>query len=242
MVDDMDEAAVYGSPMYHLLEEVFSIGGPGSGGSDSSDSGQEDASPATDETKPAAQPPIAAEGTDGGEAGSTVDFDRAWELFGRGEMDARTVLGVLARIHGEDMGDRWPLVRAALPPGHVSSSLYGTTSACMKYRPTHQTSSRIPTALDTQCFTFADIRGDFPRSFVVPPSGVLSSYDRQLCLDYYVPAPSGPSLRRGKTRRGEGKSGGSRGHSERGCQGGKKSHYGKRKRKPSIVDGEIHSG
>lgn len=127
MVEDMDEAAVYGSPMYHLLEDVFSVGRPGDEESESSDGGLEDASPAADATEFAAQPPIAAEATDGDEADSIVDFDRAWEMFGKDEVGARTVLAVLARIHGENMDARWPFVRAALPPTEVSSSQNSTT-------------------------------------------------------------------------------------------------------------------
>lgn len=128
MVEDMDEAAVYGSTMYHLLEEIFSVGRPANGEeSELSDNGQEDEKPADDEAKAAAaqqQPTAAAEGTaGGGEAdNSIIDPDRAWELFGRGEMDARRVLAVLTRIHGEATNAWWPFVRAALPPGEVSFS------------------------------------------------------------------------------------------------------------------------
>lgn len=122
MVEDMDEAAVYGSPMYHLLEEIFSTAaGPASEESDSSDDREADTNPATDEaTAAAAQPPTAAGATNGVETDNVADFDRAWELFGKGEMDARAVLAVLTRIHGESMDVWWPLVRAALPLGEVS--------------------------------------------------------------------------------------------------------------------------
>lgn len=124
MVEGMDEAAVYGSPMYHLLEEEFSTGRPASEDSELSDSRREDAKPATGEAKTTASKPAAADGgTAGDETDDNVDFDRAWELFGNGEIDARRVLAVLTRIHGEGTNDWWPLVRAAIPPGKVSSSL-----------------------------------------------------------------------------------------------------------------------
>eukprot|EP00903_Cladosiphon_okamuranus_P006797 g6625.t1 len=118
MVEHMDEAAMYGSPMYHILEEIFSTERLASEESDPSDDGQEDANPATDETTRAAgaQPPMTPEATDGGK-GKVPDFEGAWELFGKGKIDARAVLAVLTRIHGESMDAWWPLIRAALPPG-----------------------------------------------------------------------------------------------------------------------------
>lgn len=122
MVEDMDEAAVYGSPLYHLLEEVFSAGRPANE-SDSSDNGRGDAIPATDEANAGAQPQMAAEGVAESVTNMMVDFDRAWRLFGKGEMDAGRVLAVLTRIHGKRMDAWWPFVRAALPASEVSSPI-----------------------------------------------------------------------------------------------------------------------
>lgn len=128
----MDEAAVYGSTMHHLLEEVLSVGRAVSGESDTSDPGRKDANPAYQEVEASAQPPAAAETAAGGETRTILDFDRAWELFGKGEMDARSVLAVLTRIHGDRTQAWWPLVRVALPPGEVSSAVL-STCACMKH-------------------------------------------------------------------------------------------------------------
>ncbi len=126
MVEDMDEAAVYGSPMYRLLQDPFGIG---------SSDGEESESPEDEEMAAGPQPAIKAEtteeGTEGSEDDATVDFHRTWELYGRGEVDARRVLAVLTRIHGERLGAWWPLVLAALPPHEVCSRSH---SRCTRSR------------------------------------------------------------------------------------------------------------
>lgn len=134
MVEDMDEAAVYGSPMYRLLDDAFNGEKPESEESELSDIAQGQTPPSADEAKTAAQLPMsksltdetAEEGATGGEADATIDFDRAWELYRRGEMSAGRVLAVLKHIHGEVLGASWPLVLSALPSDEVSPLIHST--------------------------------------------------------------------------------------------------------------------
>ena len=223
MVEDIDEAAVYGSPMYRLLEEIFGAERPASEESVSSDDGHDEAAnPAADESAAAAQPPVAAESTDGGERNNVADFDRAWRLFGKAETDARAVLAVLTRIHGESMDAWWPLVRATLPPGEVIPSVRRVHA-----RRSTATNARISSyrslslSLETSASPFLGFESFFTcaavRLLAVPQSSLFAWRDSTAA---FLPASSDSSPRCGKTRRGEGKRG-SEGRGERGGQGEK---------------------
>lgn len=124
MVEDMDEAAVYGSPMYRVLENAFGIGRSESeeGGS----SADEEKVAGQHKEKVAGQQPTVEadtieDGPEDSEANGTADFHRTLGQYRRGEVDARRVLAVLTRIHGEGLSAWWPLVLAALPPHEVRS-------------------------------------------------------------------------------------------------------------------------
>lgn len=127
MVEDMDEAAVYGSPMYRLLEEVESTARPASRESEMSDGREDDA---VDEATARTKQAIAAEGTVDCNADSIINLDREWELFRNGKTDARSVLAVLVHIYGDETNAWWPLVLATLPSREVSISCMCNTKAC----------------------------------------------------------------------------------------------------------------
>lgn len=51
------------------------------------------------------------------------NLGRAWSLYGEGGVDARGVLSVLLRVHGEDLRAVWPQVLASLPTNEVRNTL-----------------------------------------------------------------------------------------------------------------------
>lgn len=51
---------------------------------------------------------------------TNIGFEEAWELYARGEMDAKGMFRVLVGIHREGVRSSWPRVVAALPDDVVS--------------------------------------------------------------------------------------------------------------------------
>ncbi|CAM9504620.1 unnamed protein product [Ectocarpus sp. 4 AP-2014] len=124
IVEEMDESATYGSPMYSLLEDALNAVEAQSDGSESFGSYAREERGAQDEARDVAQAPTAerpATGeftrneVNGGGTDDTLDFDTAWELYAGGNIGAHDVLAVLTRIHGEGLDASWSRVLAALP-------------------------------------------------------------------------------------------------------------------------------
>lgn len=132
MVEDMDEAAAYGSPVYRLLHDAINAEPSDSEESEMSDTAGGGRTPDIVEAETATEqlPTLEAVsserveegGPTSGEAGTSVDFGSAWELYRGGEMGAGGVLALLTRIHGEALGASWPMIVSALPSGEVSLS------------------------------------------------------------------------------------------------------------------------
>ncbi|CAM9765995.1 unnamed protein product, partial [Ectocarpus fasciculatus] len=125
MVEEMNESARYGSPMYRLLEDALNAVGVQSDESESfgTDS-REERRGAQDGAKDVAQAPTAEPLTiggttpneaNGGRTDDTFEFETAWELYAGGKVGAHDILAFLTRIHGERLDASWPLVLAALP-------------------------------------------------------------------------------------------------------------------------------
>lgn len=118
MVEDMDESAMYGSPMYRLLEEALNAVEAQSDSDSREDGGAQDG--AKDVARaPTAEPPTTGETirneVNSGGTDDTLEFETAWELYSGGKVGPHDVLAVLTRIHGEGLDASWPLVLAALP-------------------------------------------------------------------------------------------------------------------------------
>lgn len=130
MVEDMDEEAVYGSPMYRLIDDAIHAEPSEGEESELSDVAREETPPTAGGGESEAQlrkfeslfSDEAAEkgATIDGEMDTTsIDFGSAWELYRRGDMGAGGVLAVLTRIHGAMPDAAWPLVVSALPSDEV---------------------------------------------------------------------------------------------------------------------------
>ncbi|CAM9248693.1 unnamed protein product [Ectocarpus sp. 6 AP-2014] len=124
IVEEMDESATYGSPMYRLLEDALNAVEAQSDGSEPFGSDSREEGGAQDEAKDVAQAPTAERPTtgestrhevNGGGTNDTLEFDTAWELYAGGKLGAHDILAVLTRIHGEGLDASWPRVLAALP-------------------------------------------------------------------------------------------------------------------------------
>lgn len=128
MVEDMDEAAVYGSPMYRLLDNSLIVEPPEREETELSDIARGDTPPTANEATTTAKmrtfesscDETAEVGATGCETGGSIDFGSAWERYRRGEIGSGRVLAVLTRIHGDALGATWPLVVSALPSDEVS--------------------------------------------------------------------------------------------------------------------------
>ncbi|CAM9586622.1 unnamed protein product [Ectocarpus sp. 12 AP-2014] len=124
IVEEMDESASYGSPMYRLLDDALNAVETQSDGSEPFGSDSREEGGAQDEAKDVAQAPTAVPSTtgestqnevNGGGTDDTLEFDRAWELYAGGKVGAHDVLAVLTRTHGEGLDASWSRVLAALP-------------------------------------------------------------------------------------------------------------------------------
>ncbi|CAB1119705.1 unnamed protein product [Ectocarpus sp. CCAP 1310/34] len=124
IVEEMDESATYGSPMYRLLEDALNAVEAQSDGSEPFGSDSREEGGAQDEATDVAQASIAERPTtgdstrnkvNGGGTDDTLEFDTAWELYAGGKVGAYDVLAVLTRTHGEGLDASWSRMLAALP-------------------------------------------------------------------------------------------------------------------------------